>query len=522
MKGTIAPMIWRVWRAGSSLMFISLLVLLVACARDSATKTAAPASPAPAASASIAPTATAIPIKLLKVSPDTGPVGTTFTITGEGFIPGKLVDFQWLTVTGGYSTKASTENVEFYERMFEKKRNRLGAATVDAKGGVTATFTAPEDFGEPHDIYAVVDGVDFAKGGFRILTTASISPTEGPVGSPINVTLKGMGWSTYVSTLTVRYDNKYMGFVTAITTGGSASFQIRAAGPVGKHHVSINADGVATPYLNWRQSPYAQSLFDKTWVFTVTRDEGAPRATLDWPDPRRVATLNDGALRTTATLTSSSPDLKGAFEPASGPILSPANLRASGLPANAEVELFWVTARGNRVTPSGWSLLDSSLGRATTGRDGSLNTRVQIPDSLGGWHVVKVVQGEKLLMEVPYYVERSLVQVTPQRVKAGEIVTVQIKGIGWTELDNGIAVTYDNAYIGYACGFNSGGDITFDLVATGGPGTHLIDFYPMVYQGHGKPPWTYQIPHLTALQDAPGLALGYRLPVYRLAIEVVE
>jgi hypothetical protein len=57
---------------------------------------------------------------------------------------------------------------------------------------------------------------------------------------------------------------------------------------------------------------------------------------------------------------------------------------------------------------------------------------------------VKVVQNDKVLAEVPYFVERSLVVVAPPRVRA-ESFTVQVKGIGWTELDNGFTVTYDNS-----------------------------------------------------------------------------
>ena len=83
-------------------------------------------------------------------------------------------------------------------------------------------------------------------------------------------------------------------------------------------------------------------------------------------------------------------------------------------------------------------------------------------------------------------------------------------------------MTYDNAYIAYSCGFNREGDVTMNLAATGGPGTHLIDIYPMVFQGQGKPPWDYELPILSFKQDAPGLALGYRLPAFRLAVEVTD
>jgi hypothetical protein len=74
--------------------------------------------------------------------------------------------------------------------------------------------------------------------------------------------------------------------------------------------------------------------------------------------------------------------------------------------------------------------------------------------------------------------------------------------------------------VGYACGFNSNGDVAMPLVATGGPGTHLIDLYPMVYNGQDKKPW-YWAPVLTFAQDFPGLSVGYRLPAFHLAIHTV-
>jgi hypothetical protein len=172
--------------------------------------------------------------------------------------------------------------------------------------------------------------------------------------------------------------------------------------------------------------------------------------------------------------------------------------------------------------PSGWNLDAVSLTNVTTKPDDSLHTTIQIPDDLGGWHMVKLAARDRVFMEIPYYVEQNLVTVKPKRVKVGETFTVQIKGVGWTELDNTVAVTYDNAVIGYACGFNSNGDVTINLVASGQPGTHLVDLYPAIYKGKDRVPWNYQTPYLTFARDFPALALGYKLPAYRLAIEVVE
>jgi hypothetical protein len=52
--------------------------------------------------------------------------------------------------------------------------------------------------------------------------------------------------------------------------------------------------------------------------------------------------------------------------------------------------------------------------------------------------------------------------------------------------------------------------------------THLIDIYPAIYKGKDRVPLNYETPFLTYTSDFPALALGYRLPAYRLAIEVVE
>ncbi|MBM2826179.1 MAG: hypothetical protein HW403_243 [Dehalococcoidia bacterium] len=478
-------------------------------------------APAPATSPSGGAPAPAAALKLLKTSPDKGYVGDSFTMTGEGLPSGKEVEFAWVTVDGGYTTVVGPENVEFHEKTFEPKRVSLGRFPINAEGRLSASLKAPDDYGEVHDIFAVVDGQDVAKGGYRIMRNATISPTEGPVGTPITIKVTGLGWKTFESTIGVRYDNQPTGLVTAVTTRGIAEFQIRATGAPGKRVIDLNHAARSTPYLNNQQSGTAHISDLRLW-FTVTKDSGPPPFTIEWPEDGRLAKAADLAVKTASGGVVAAPGFSAVMDPPSGPILSQATVQARGLSANSVVELFWITVKGNRTIVSGWGTTETSLLKKTTSADGSLTASVQIPDDLGGWHTIKLVQGEKVVGEVPYFVERSIVGITPMRVKAGETFNIQIKGVGWTELDNGVAITYDNSFIGFACGFNSQGDVTVPLVATGEPGTHLIDLYPMIYQGHGKPPWSYQWPILTYRQDAPGLALGYRLPAIRLAITVVE
>jgi hypothetical protein len=56
------------------------------------------------------------------------------------------------------------------------------------------------------------------------------------------------------------------------------------------------------------------------------------------------------------------------------------------------------------MTPSGWNLDSIPLAEATSKADGSLRTTIRIPDDLGGWHVVKLIARDRVLLEVPYYV----------------------------------------------------------------------------------------------------------------------
>ncbi len=164
------------------------------------------------------------------------------------------------------------------------------------------------------------------------------------------------------------------------------------------------------------------------------------------------------------------------------------------------------------------------LGKGTAAADGSIASNVSVPDGLGGWHVIQVLQDGKVMAQTPYFVKRSVVGISSLKLKQGQHFTIHLKGVGWTQLDNTIAVDYDNSYVGYGCGFNSNGDVVLNLTATGAPGTHLIDMYPLLYTqqpSYANTPYG-MVPVLTYAQDIPGLALGYQLPAIRLAIQVVK
>ncbi len=67
--------------------------------------------------------------------------------------------------------------------------------------------------------------------------------------------------------------------------------------------------------------------------------------------------------------------------------------------------------------------------------------------------------------------------------------------------------------MGYACGFNSGGDVHVFVDLDGAPGWHFIDLYPGIYKGTETTPNNPRIPQLTFAADHP----GERLPAFHFA-----
>jgi hypothetical protein len=351
-----------------------------------------------------------------------------------------------------------------------------------------------------------------------------MTPTSGPVGTPITVSYSGLGASAYTAGASLLYDNHYTGELMANWTRGVATAHIRASGAVGDHMLQIG-NAISYLYLNVPQSPipYTNGM---VMTFKVTKEDKTPPAgSIDWPvnvtpTLSQVTTLNEGGLGVNSNVTTSLSTSKGQVD-------SSVMLSLAGLPSNAPVQMLWASVVGNRVncTSTCWAFVTQPMASATV-TNNSVDTPVTIPDGLGGWHAIQVVQNGTVVAQVPFYVMASIVGqgVSSLTVKEGQPFTIHIKGIGWTQLDNTMAVDYDNSYFGYGCGFNSNGDVVLNINATGGVGTHLIDLYPMLYSlspSFANTPYG-MVPMLTYAQDNPGLALGYHLPAMRFAINVVK
>jgi hypothetical protein len=430
-------------------------------------------------------------------------VGTDVVATAEGLPPRRKVDLVWGTVNGGWVIE---DYHRFRGKRFTNTTRTLAQAEVGADGRLSVPFRIPEDYGGVHEVMLMDGGATLAQGGLEVSQTFEMHPTEGPVGTPIEIRVKGLGWRTLESTWVVNWDNQEVGWVSATDTRGSSVARLRAAGAVGEHQVKLYTGYMGQGYLNHEQAPNSY-LPRPEFVFRITPGNAAVSA---YAEPYQKQPLPS------APRGSDDPSLS--ISPTQGPVLTRTVLKGDRLPPNRPVSLVWETQIGNRVSGSGFAPEEREITNLTVGPDGRIQVPLIVPEDLGGLHGVSIRSGDTILARTHFVIETSVVGISPAAGPVGTPVTIHLKGVGWTDYDNIYVVTYDNAYMGYACGFNSQGDVVVKFRAAGSPGVHLIDFYPGIYQGPEGGQQLYRLPQLTYADDHP----GNRIPALRFAFEVTR
>ncbi|HEX8966328.1 MAG TPA: hypothetical protein VF937_00505 [Chloroflexota bacterium] len=444
----------------------------------------------------------------LRITPPRAHIGETVEITGSGYPAGARVELVWYTVQGRYELLGGTEFVgQTYDDFF----GVLGSAVASADGDIRMSVVVPTDFGGAHDVRARLDGQEVSQASLSIQPTIFLVPEEGPVGTPVELHVVGVDCRPSLNTWHVLYDNRYLGQASAVTTRGVAVARFRATGPVGPHVIGAwNNSFNNTPYLAWDTGPFRDIVGPGTeLVFRTTADPGPS-------DP----SVDDFAAtdRPWASLTRGPAHLELSVDRGTPGTLT--TLIASGLPAGEQVELLWWTTVGNRITAGGYEEHAEPLASVRTDGHGVLTWEFPIPDDLGGHHRIDAAIDGQAFGSVGLVILPRLVAFEPRRVHAGERLALHIKGLGWTTFDNTYTVTYDNAHIGYVCGFSTNGDVRFSVTAVGAPGTHLIDLYPTIYRSTDParmPRGVYSVPQLTYADDHP----GRRTPAFHLSFEIV-
>ncbi|MFB6169539.1 MAG: hypothetical protein ABEJ06_00175 [Haloarculaceae archaeon] len=454
----------------------------------------------------------------LEASADSGVVGDPLQFRGSGLPGGTDLDLVWHSVDGHWGLVKETEIVA---PQYPARADHVGTVATDSDGTFTYDWAFPEDYGGSHEVTVRSgDGTTLARTTVGIEPSFELDRTSAPLGETFTVTAHGLGVSGYTSEYEVAWDNGLLGIVTAVSSRGRAEAVVPAAGPVGEHVLRVGRGWSGVFYLNLQQSPYEPPDFP-TWTVEVTEpaDElsggmevaGGPPAS-----PETMRRIVD-AQYPDATVSGNGASLS--VSPPRGSVGDRATVTGSGLPSNEGVDLVWLTKRGNRVQ-SGFSTSRVALASATTDGKGRFETQVTVPDDLGGVHPLVAEVGGSPVALATYGLDPSVAGISPASGPVGTDFTVHLKGVGWTEYDNTYAVAYDNKLLGYACGFNSQGDVKIPLTATGPAGYHTIDLYPAVYQGidEGTMPDFYNKPQLSYRTDHPGRSL----PAFRFVFETTE
>lgn len=438
-----------------------------------------------------------------------GRIGDEVHLSAQELEPKEPLKVMYVDMEGSFDID---NNYSFNGALYEEVERELADGIADEDGNWSGVITIPEGFGDDHDIIIYQNDKKVAKANFFVETIFSISPESGPIGTEIEIIGEGLSWQMYGSVWHLNYDNAYTGMFTGVSTNGKARGVVRAAGGIGDHMITIESGASGAPYIS-RDSSAINYIHTQNFTFEVTDDE--PETELVYveepPEPAPGGIEMPDAENKEGVQISIDKEM--------GVVGEPVEMTGSGLPENVEVTLDWHTMVGNRVTAEGFSSEVSELGAVMTDENGEFTFPFEIPDDLGGIpHLIDVKVEEEIHGQTYLRILPSVESITPSEGPPGTEITVTIKGAGWTEFDNALGVTYDNAYIGYICGFNSQGTITLPLVASGDPGYHVLDIYPSIYQGKVQIPDIYRKPQLTYRDDHPGTGI----PAIRTFFKVTE
>jgi hypothetical protein len=267
------------------------------------------------------------------------------------------------------------------------------------------------------------------------------------------------------------------------------------------HIVEVQHSDFGSPYRNTQQSPVPDRPSFRL-DYTVT--PGKP--VLPAP-PERQAQTEVRRLAPAGELVA---------VPAFSGVGAPVVVSGSGFEPGKSYQLNWDTLVGNRMTAAGWETKPRTIAAAVADAAGRAEFHFKAPDDLGGAHRLWVEGGETR-KEGTFWIAPTALPLDVARGPAGTTFRIHLKGVGWSETANIYTVVYDNATSGYACAFNSQGDVEIIMQATGAPGWHFIDLYPAIYKGSERRPNNYRLPQLTAVDDHP----GEDLPIFRFAFEIL-
>ncbi len=203
-----------------------------------------------------------------------GIVGGDIPYALAGFPANARVVIRWDTRDG--EAKVGGEyNDKNLGWVFTETYATLGEVTVDANGRAVGKLKIPHDFGGEHILEAVVDEEVKATSTFMLLQRFTAELNED--GTEVILHATGLGWEKYTAAWDVLYDAKLVGWVTAMTTRGTADVHIPVVGEPGLHTIEIHEGQNGFPFLNMHETSWPWTRVYR-FAFTIT-DDSEPAVT---------------------------------------------------------------------------------------------------------------------------------------------------------------------------------------------------------------------------------------------------
>jgi hypothetical protein len=359
----------------------------------------------------------------ITLSPSSGAVGSTVTVTGNGFSANQSV-----TITFGGSPVITSPASIF----------------TNSVGAFSATFAAPAAAGRTTTVLAS-DGVVSASAIFSLLASISLSMSSGNAETPIGVTGSGFGVNTTVS---VSLDNTQVAQATA-NNNGSFSVSFNVPPIFGGAHTVTASDGTFSASANFtvlssaRVTPPSGKVgsqvmvsgagfspsrsvgvtFDSTLIATVTTDDnGSFSTSANVPvssGGAHIISATDGTLPANASFTTVA---SMTVSPARGPMGGQVTVNGTGFAAASTVAI---------------QIGGATVKNTTTDATGSFTDKFVVPFLPTGSHNVNVTDGTNIA-GTAFAVTVSF-SISPTTGHIGSSLAVSGNGFSGT-----VAVKYDD------------------------------------------------------------------------------
>lgn len=444
-------------------------------------------------------------------------VGDEIPLKARNLTPETTYNLLWHSVDGQWGV---IEANEITGPQYTATEQTISTIETDEKGNFDGSFEIPQDYGGDHQIeLRTTDGKSVDRTEITVRPRFELERTKAPLGEAIYLTGYGLGPNPVSNNFQVTWDNVMVGYVTGVQNNGTATAGIRAVGPPGDHVIRVWRNYRGVPFLqNNTQSPYGPVAGDRPAKWEVTVEPPDPSLPTTWTDEM----LPEHPIPVHYPDLDRETDAELSIEPTSGVAGTEATIVGRNFPANETVNLVWHRHEDDFESTSGVVITEKPnvLPTVTTDNTGEFVTTVTLPRDKGGTRPITARIGGDSVAVTGFVLQPRLLDVSPTSGPAGTEIEIEIEGIGWTAYST-MFFTYDNGMMGYVCGNNDTdehGITRTRFEATGGPGIHLIEAYPTIFETKDDGLNVEIKPHLSYLDNHPVRPL----PAMHATFEITE